>query len=389
LCGAARCGEHGTCAAKYLGASSPLPVTSEQACICDSGWSGPLCTFNPCLGQGNTCSGNGQCVASDISTAFCECNPGFSGENCAISCNEVCPGHYPFGCSDDIDNVTKYGCNTGGACSYLKDGESYPYSGFCTFKSNSETNICQCTHNDCELPGQCTNGQCSKTIPKEDNTPCNSVPFGICRSGICTVTNGPSTSPPNPAPPNPAPPSPAPTLSGPSSCGCKQCTDEVLNTMAGDHTCGARISWLQSPGGGSMTEEEACVKIGRDEFGGICGICDPTRCNNNGSPSTSSPTRKPTESPTPQPTPAPTLSVPSSCGCNQCTDEVLNTMAGDHTCGARISWLQSLGGGSMTEEEACVKIGRDEFGGICGMCDPHRCDGAGRRNLRSIKRVNP
>ena len=138
-----------------------------------------------------------------------------------------------------------------------------------------------------------------------------------------------------------------------------------------------------------MTEEEACVKIGRDEFGGICGICDPTRCNNNGSPSTSSPTRKPTESPTPQPTPAPTLSVPSSCGCNQCTDEVLNTMAGDHTCGARISWLQSPGGGSMTEEEACVKIGRDEFGGICGMCDPHRCDGAGRRNLRSIKRVNP
>ena len=216
MCGAARCGEHGTCAAKYLGASSPLPVTSEQACICDSGWSGPLCTFNPCLGQGKTCSGNGQCVASDISTAFCECNPGFSGENCAISCNEVCPGHYPFGCSDDIDNVTKYGCNTGGACSYLKDGESYPYSGFCTFKSNSETNICQCTHNDCELPGQCTNGQCSKTIPKEDNTPCNSVPFGICRSGICTVTNGPSTSPPNPAPPNPAvelvaaaPPNPA------------------------------------------------------------------------------------------------------------------------------------------------------------------------------------
>ena len=277
MCGAARCGEHGTCAAKYLGASSPLPVTSEQACICDSGWSGPLCTFNPCLGQGNTCSGNGQCVASDISTAFCECNPGFSGENCAISCNEVCPGHYPFGCSDDIDNVTKYGCNTGGACSYLKDGESYPYSGFCTFKSNSETNICQCTHNDCELPGQCTNGQCSKTIPKEDNTPCNSVPFGICRSGICTVTNGPSTSPPNPAPPNPAP-----TLSGPSSCGCKQCTDEVLNTMAGDHTCGARISWLQSLGGGSMTEEEACVKIGRDEFGGICGMCDPHRCDGAG-----------------------------------------------------------------------------------------------------------
>ena len=41
LCAAARCNDHGTCTAKYLGFS--LPVTSsDYACVCDDGWSGPV-----------------------------------------------------------------------------------------------------------------------------------------------------------------------------------------------------------------------------------------------------------------------------------------------------------------------------------------------------------
>jgi hypothetical protein len=124
LCEAARCGEHGTCAARYLGSSSLLPVTSEQACICDAGWAGPLCTFNPCLEQGKTCSGNGQCLASGIYGAVCACDSGFSGDNCETSCDDVCPENYPFGCSENVDDAVKYGwCNAGGGCNYPKQGK--------------------------------------------------------------------------------------------------------------------------------------------------------------------------------------------------------------------------------------------------------------------------
>ena len=42
VCNQARCGEHGTCSARYLGDSSSLPV-ANKACICESGWSGEVC----------------------------------------------------------------------------------------------------------------------------------------------------------------------------------------------------------------------------------------------------------------------------------------------------------------------------------------------------------
>ena len=419
LCEAARCGEHGTCAARYLGSSSLLPVTSEQACICDAGWAGPRCTFNPCLEQGKTCSGNGRCLASGIYDAVCECDSGFSGDNCETSCDHVCPGNYPFGCSENVDGAVKYGCNAGGGCNYPKQGKEYPYNGFCTYKSSGATPdaSCQCEGtNECQLPGQCLDGQCSEPTPQQDLTPCNSVPFGVCMSGICTASSGgPSPSPPTLTPPGPtpAPPFPSPVTPSPtrpnSACGCTQCTDAILSTMAGDYSCGARINWVQSGAGGSKSEEDACVLISRDEFGGVCGpMCDPTRCDKDASPEfpspTASPTLRPSASPTSSPTSSPSLgptkvptsspsvsvsaSTPSPCGCDECTDAVLNTMAGDYTCGARIIWLQTVGGGSKSEEEACIQISGIDFGEfstVCGpMCDPNRCNG-GRRYLRSNK----
>mmetsp|Transcript_17516 Transcript_17516/g.25563 ORF Transcript_17516/g.25563 Transcript_17516/m.25563 type:complete len:207 (+) Transcript_17516:1321-1941(+) len=159
-------------------------------------------------------------------------------------------------------------------------------------------------------------------------------------------------------------PTQAPTDSSP--CGCAQCTDGILKTMAGGHTCGGRINWLQTTGGGSYSEEAACIKIARDEFDGICGpMCDPNRC---ALPTTLAPTKYPTPAPPPAPT------APPPCGCVKCTDTVLKTMAGDHMCGDRINWLQSTAGGSYSEEAACIKISRDEFDGVCGpMCDPTRC----------------
>ena len=34
---------------------------TQEACVCDAGWSGPTCEENPCAGK--TCSGHGTCQA--------------------------------------------------------------------------------------------------------------------------------------------------------------------------------------------------------------------------------------------------------------------------------------------------------------------------------------
>jgi hypothetical protein len=63
----------------------------------------------------------------------------------------------------------------------------------------------------------------------------------------------------------------------------------------------------------------------------------------------------------------------SRCGCNDCTTEVLNTLAGAYTCGARIDYLQNDMG--FSEVDACKRVAGVEFPDICGpSCDPDRCD---------------
>jgi hypothetical protein len=89
---------------------------------------------------------------------------------------------------------------------------------------------------------------------------------GSCVDGKCSQ--------PNPTTPNPAPqPSPIP-----SKCGCSACTDDVLNTMAGGYTCGARIAWLQSAQGGRKSEVDACKQVAGTEFPQYCGLCNPNSC---------------------------------------------------------------------------------------------------------------
>jgi len=51
------------------------------------------------------------------------------------------------------------------------------------------------------------------------------------------------------------------------------CTEAVLNTKAGDYTCGERIRWLINSAG--LPEFNACFQISVDEFSGECGACDP------------------------------------------------------------------------------------------------------------------
>lgn len=63
-----------------------------------------------------------------------------------------------------------------------------------------------------------------------------------------------------------------------SSCGCAACTDSVWNTLAGEFTCGDRITYLTT----SMSQQypsqvQACRQVAF-EFPCLCGGCDPSRC---------------------------------------------------------------------------------------------------------------
>jgi len=63
-------------------------------------------------------------------------------------------------------------------------------------------------------------------------------------------------------------------------CGCAECNQAMWDTLAtdpeldGSHTCGARISWMQTSQG--YSEEAACAHVA-SEFPEIC-MCDPATC---------------------------------------------------------------------------------------------------------------
>lgn len=242
LCQAARCGEHGHCTARYLG--SDLPVTSDKACICEPGWTGPLCDKNPCLEIGRTCSGQGKCVAvGDFDTA-CECNLGFSGEECEVSCDDTCQGLFPYGCRSDYDGKVALGCHPNGGCYYLNPGEEYPVDGFCTFRTydlDSDSEKCDCpAANDCQFSLPCSeDGTCPNPAFRDDGSSCNSVPWGVCIAGECVRPDGeipPSnstvaptrklTSPPTLSPKDPEtkPPTEAPATKSPTRTPTKKPT---------------------------------------------------------------------------------------------------------------------------------------------------------------------
>lgn len=65
-CPAGMCGAHGACSARGV-------------CVCDEGWSGVFCEFNPCAGV--TCSDQGTCVPNN---GTCACIPGYSGVDCSV-----------------------------------------------------------------------------------------------------------------------------------------------------------------------------------------------------------------------------------------------------------------------------------------------------------------
>jgi hypothetical protein len=62
----------------------------------------------------------------------------------------------------------------------------------------------------------------------------------------------------------------------------------------------------------------------------------------------------------------------SFCSCPSCTQEVLDRMAGEYTCGARMEYLLSHNSGAFSKtRQACGRVGGLEF--PKGAC-PYRCD---------------
>jgi hypothetical protein len=69
------------------------------------------------------------------------------------------------------------------------------------------------------------------------------------------------------------------------------------------------------------------------------------------------------------------LTQGQTCGCDRCTDDVLNTLAGSFTCAERMDFLRSPAGGSLPELAACQVI-TDQYPRVCGpSCNPTKCDG--------------
>eukprot|EP00551_Chaetoceros_affinis_P006400 CAMPEP_0203682988 /NCGR_PEP_ID=MMETSP0090-20130426/47288_1 /ASSEMBLY_ACC=CAM_ASM_001088 /TAXON_ID=426623 /ORGANISM="Chaetoceros affinis, Strain CCMP159" /LENGTH=1506 /DNA_ID=CAMNT_0050552109 /DNA_START=94 /DNA_END=4614 /DNA_ORIENTATION=+ len=226
LCDAARCGDHGSCSATYLGSS--LPVTGSNACVCEDGWYGHLCQYNPCSTLNKTCSGHGTCIANGALSAVCECDTGYSGENCETSCDGFCQGSYPFSCSSNLPDVVLYGCNRFGGCSYKKEGEGSLGSDFCVYKEVGTGDSCTCETDECKVVGPCNDiGECPEAVQQPDGTPCHSIPWGICKNGQCTE---PSTSAPVTSTSSPVASTTAPVVSTPAPVAST--TAPVASTLA-------------------------------------------------------------------------------------------------------------------------------------------------------------
>jgi len=204
-------------------------------------------------------------------------------------------------------------------CSSMDDGngviqaEECPEK--CDFSCNQSTSFCDCGSSTCKPrqgfveeereesvidlcdAARCEHGRCTATflggsIPVNSNDcVCDEGWSGpLCQyndsqNGVPKIepthlpTRQPTIHPTFNPHPNPSPePEPEHTY-----CGCPQRTQAVWDTLACDeslggcHTCGGRISWLQSNNGDSA--DEACKTVSGQFSTGPCGVCNPLLCN--------------------------------------------------------------------------------------------------------------
>lgn len=165
---------------------------------------------------------------------------------------------------------------------------------------------------------------------------------------------------------------------GPMQISCfdtTKCTEDVLGLMAGQYSCGTRITYLINQE--RKSEFDACYQIAVSEFPDVCGACNPGGSSTSGSTSVpSTPEPSTSEQSTSEPIADATLTqeaaIPQdglTCGQpTTCTAGVLSAMAGDVSCGDRIKWLMTTAG--MSEVDACTVVALTEFPGVCGACNP-------------------
>ena len=124
-------------------------------------------------------------------------------------------------------------------------------------------------------------------------------------------------------------------------CFCNSCNNNSMAVMAGDHSCGSRISWLKSDRG--LSELQACQIVAQDEHPAECGSCNPLTCQ-----------------------------LQPICAVPTCTVDVLSTMAcndslgGCHTCADRIRHLVETN--RLATVDACEKVAFEQFPAECGKC---------------------
>lgn len=134
-----------------------------------------------------------------------------------------------------------------------------------------------------------------------------------------------------------------------------------------------------------MSDYNACLRVaGQDFLDGPCGPeCSPDTCNTSSTTTTVATTTTTISSTTT------TRPQETFCGCPECTESIWNAPAtdgaGTYTCGARIQWLQSPVGGSLSEYNACLSVAGQGFpSGPCGpKCNPLTC------NPRMLDEPNP
>ena len=259
---------------------------------------------------------------------------------------------------------------------------------------------------------------CKTVATQFPNGPCD-----VCNPDTCNAARIPSQSPtPKPTPEPTSTPEPA-------HCGCPRCTQAVWDALACDvnlggcYTCGDRISYVESINGGN--KGDACKAVATQFPNGPCDVCNPDTCNVAAEPTrapsppstpkpipsptvaptplpshppsnsptaaptappsmkptdtpTSEPTKTPTHLPIHDPTPEPTTQEPVYCGCPQCTQSVWDALAcndrlgGCHTCGGRISYVESINGGNR--DEACKTVANEFPNDSCGVCNPILCN---------------
>ena len=190
---------------------------------------------------------------------------------------------------------------------------------------------------------------------------------------------------------------------GPRFCECFSCTPLIWESLAGQFSCGARIEFLQTVAGGTLSLEESCRQVGL-EFPDSCGPCNPDICDAPTlSPSLTLPTIEPSRSPIMPPTEAdetiasisvvPTFgpAVAEYCGCFDCTAIVWDTLVRGVSCGTRIEFFQMDASSNLSLEESCRRVALD-LPDNCGPCNPDTCDSANRSrsvNSSPSQTMNP